>query len=445
MKLNLLNKEKYSWLKYSFFYKNLDETGDLDVIYCSKYSNDIKLYIKVIIFWGVTYCPQSFYRLFFYTIKYELLTEKFKLKTFLDDFISRTHSDFLIFLRECLPNKSSKLENLENLKHFEKSSISEMSQNSESCEKSSKSKMSENFEYFEKSSKSEMSQNSEYCEKSSKSKMSQNSESCEKSSKSQNSESCEKSSKSKMSENFEYFEKSSKLLFYIGLKYNQIDFLKYMCAKEDIYVENNDKYILKLVKNSFEKIYDVAGYFENPFENIIISFDNIYFEQKICRNDKNIFEIAAVNGNLNTFNFLWQRGFVVSENVFEISIKYGNLDFVKRLLNRNYKYKVAYSYCAIYYNRYEIFKYFHENKYEIPRNINNFLKKGLCFEYCKKNNLCDTSEITEVKLHPKITFLGSNTRSSQIGTYSITYGKSLFFIDERKHEYEDFIQICPKL
>ena len=289
MKLSLLNKEKYSWLKFSLFYRNLDteEPDALNVIYCSKYSNNIKLYIKVIMFWCVNYCPYGFYELFLYTIKYELLTEKFKLKFFLEKENEKTPSEFFSFLIECINNK---------------------------------------------------------------------------------------------------YEKSYRELFYIAIKHSQIDFMNFLCAKEKIHKIGSKKYLLSILNSHIllkKNIKYVIGlqkkYFptseEEVQENKMISLIDFYVRNSfltipinlmgnIIHYDNNIFEIAAANGNPNTFKFLYERRFFFSKKVFEIAIEYGNLEFVKNLLN-NMNYRVVYSTYAAMYNQHKILEYFIKKKYEI--------------------------------------------------------------------------------
>uniref|UniRef100_A0A6C0AET2 Ankyrin repeat protein n=1 Tax=viral metagenome TaxID=1070528 RepID=A0A6C0AET2_9ZZZZ len=74
-----LNTDKYSWLKNSNFYKNIDNFDeDIYLEYCSKYTKDIKKYLRVINLWGVTYFPKEFIDLFYKTKPLKEISELFE-------------------------------------------------------------------------------------------------------------------------------------------------------------------------------------------------------------------------------------------------------------------------------------------------------------------------------------------------------------------------------
>ena len=90
-----LNQSKYSWLKNSIFYKSLDfldEDEILNIEYCSKYTKDIKKYLRVINLWGVEYFPKEFLFLFYQTKPLKEIT----------DLVEVTKSNFYEFLLESL-------------------------------------------------------------------------------------------------------------------------------------------------------------------------------------------------------------------------------------------------------------------------------------------------------------------------------------------------------
>ncbi len=76
-KFSFLSQEEFSWLINSDLYlsfQNLNEDSDEEFpefIYCSKYTDDIMLYLNVIRFWGIDEPPKEFYDLLF-TIKLDI-------------------------------------------------------------------------------------------------------------------------------------------------------------------------------------------------------------------------------------------------------------------------------------------------------------------------------------------------------------------------------------
>uniref|UniRef100_A0A6C0AEW6 Uncharacterized protein n=1 Tax=viral metagenome TaxID=1070528 RepID=A0A6C0AEW6_9ZZZZ len=73
-----LNTNKFSWLQNSHFYKNIDNFDEpVYLEYCSKYTKDIKKYLRVINLWGVTYFPKEFIYLFYKTKPLKEISELF--------------------------------------------------------------------------------------------------------------------------------------------------------------------------------------------------------------------------------------------------------------------------------------------------------------------------------------------------------------------------------
>uniref|UniRef100_A0A6C0AES8 Ankyrin repeat protein n=1 Tax=viral metagenome TaxID=1070528 RepID=A0A6C0AES8_9ZZZZ len=73
-----LNTDKFSWLQNSHFYKNIDNFDEpVYLEYCSKYTKDIKKYLRVINLWGVTYFPKEFIYLFYKTKPLKEISELF--------------------------------------------------------------------------------------------------------------------------------------------------------------------------------------------------------------------------------------------------------------------------------------------------------------------------------------------------------------------------------
>ena len=73
-KFKFLLQEEFSWISnshlYSSFKNNLDIELDLEqdfpeFIYCSKYTDDVMLFLNVIRFWGIDEPPSEFYDLLF--------------------------------------------------------------------------------------------------------------------------------------------------------------------------------------------------------------------------------------------------------------------------------------------------------------------------------------------------------------------------------------------
>lgn len=64
IKFSKLEKDKYSWLKKYDFYENLDlDGGSFKIIYCSKYTKNINLFLDVAAIWEVSYYPIEFFKL----------------------------------------------------------------------------------------------------------------------------------------------------------------------------------------------------------------------------------------------------------------------------------------------------------------------------------------------------------------------------------------------
>ncbi len=79
MKIKKLEKEKFSWLKNSDFYPNIDlEDRKIHVIYCSIQEQHINKFLDVTDFWGVNYYPIEFYTLLFKTKPIKKLNEFYK-------------------------------------------------------------------------------------------------------------------------------------------------------------------------------------------------------------------------------------------------------------------------------------------------------------------------------------------------------------------------------
>ena len=112
-----LDENKFSWLKKSIFYESLyisDE--DIYLEYCSKYTKDIKKYLRVINLWGVYYFPKEFLVLF-YELKplkeiselfditgdkfYEFLIESLFVENVCHYAIQKNQLDFLKNLHDC--------------------------------------------------------------------------------------------------------------------------------------------------------------------------------------------------------------------------------------------------------------------------------------------------------------------------------------------------------
>ena len=73
-----LNTNKFSWLQNSHFYQNIDNFEEpIYLEYCSKYTKDIKKYLRVINLWGVTYFPKEFLDLFYKTKPLKEISELF--------------------------------------------------------------------------------------------------------------------------------------------------------------------------------------------------------------------------------------------------------------------------------------------------------------------------------------------------------------------------------
>ncbi len=88
-----LDENKFSWLKKSIFYESLDDSDeDIYLEYCSKYTKDIKKYLRVINLWGIYYFPKEFLVLFY---KIKPLKEISKL-------FDITRDKFYEFLRDSL-------------------------------------------------------------------------------------------------------------------------------------------------------------------------------------------------------------------------------------------------------------------------------------------------------------------------------------------------------
>lgn len=99
MKISFLENDKFSWLKKSYFYENLDlnDEDELEVPYCSKYTTNIDLYIDVTHFWGMKSYPNEFY---------DLLLEKNPINK-LQFMFDLTKSKFYKFLLNVLKNKKN--------------------------------------------------------------------------------------------------------------------------------------------------------------------------------------------------------------------------------------------------------------------------------------------------------------------------------------------------
>ena len=90
-----LNQSKYSWLKNSIFYKSLDLSDENEILnleYCSKYTKDIKKYLRVINLWGIEYFPKEFLNLYYKIKPLKEITE----------LVEVTKSEFYEFLLESL-------------------------------------------------------------------------------------------------------------------------------------------------------------------------------------------------------------------------------------------------------------------------------------------------------------------------------------------------------
>lgn len=75
-----LNTNKFSWLQNSEFYKNIDNFEEpIYLEYCSKYTKDIKKYLRVINLWGISYFPKEFLDLFYKTKPLKEISELFNL------------------------------------------------------------------------------------------------------------------------------------------------------------------------------------------------------------------------------------------------------------------------------------------------------------------------------------------------------------------------------
>lgn len=97
MKIENLEKEKYSWLKNSDFYHSIDlEEEEIDVPYCSKYTQDPVVLLEVTNFWGVYSYPLEFFDCMLNTIP----RKKLRIKLF--DLVEVTKSNFYIFLLKLL-------------------------------------------------------------------------------------------------------------------------------------------------------------------------------------------------------------------------------------------------------------------------------------------------------------------------------------------------------
>lgn len=78
----ILSHEEYSWLKESDFYNSLDHSSnleDLNLIYCSKYTEDIDLFLDVTNFWGMNSYPHEFFDLIFKEKPVVKLTELYEI------------------------------------------------------------------------------------------------------------------------------------------------------------------------------------------------------------------------------------------------------------------------------------------------------------------------------------------------------------------------------
>ena len=81
MKLIELESKKYSWLKNSDFYTSLnheDLENDLEIIYCSIYTEDINLFLNVSDIWCVNYLPSNFFDLLLKTKPIKKLEEMYE-------------------------------------------------------------------------------------------------------------------------------------------------------------------------------------------------------------------------------------------------------------------------------------------------------------------------------------------------------------------------------
>ena len=64
MKLSLLNKKKYEWLKNSELFQTFadeEEDEEIEAIYCKADENDLELLFRVIKFWGILDYPIEFF------------------------------------------------------------------------------------------------------------------------------------------------------------------------------------------------------------------------------------------------------------------------------------------------------------------------------------------------------------------------------------------------
>ena len=83
MKLKKLEKNKYSWIKNSDFFKNIDiEEKKIKAIYCTKFTKNINEFLDTIHFWGVYKYPPEFYKLILETKPINRLKELYELSCY---------------------------------------------------------------------------------------------------------------------------------------------------------------------------------------------------------------------------------------------------------------------------------------------------------------------------------------------------------------------------
>ena len=103
MKLSKLKKNEYLWLRYSDFYKNLDDEldGDIEIIYCSIFEKNPFLILDVINIWGVNFIPKEILNTIFnFSTKLQVIN---KLKSLHEI----TNSNFYKLIIDFLENKIS--------------------------------------------------------------------------------------------------------------------------------------------------------------------------------------------------------------------------------------------------------------------------------------------------------------------------------------------------
>ena len=91
MNIKLLDQDEFSWLKNSDFYNSLDledPDGIINIIYVSKFTDDVFKFLEVIDLWGVNFRPPEFF---------DLVLKENPIKK-IEELYEITHSEFYKFL-----------------------------------------------------------------------------------------------------------------------------------------------------------------------------------------------------------------------------------------------------------------------------------------------------------------------------------------------------------